>query len=205
MPFSTVAEFRTSVKSWSKRTELTDAEINDFILLFEAEFFAEARLRAMETVDAAFVVSSELTALPTGFKELRSIKSSSSPSYALELATPQYISDRFQDGQTGYPVFYVIEGDNLRVAPAPDGSYTFRIDYYKALTTISAGTVNWLLTNHPGVYLFGTLRHIPDYTGDHELAKWDARYAAAKAVLLREDAMSRRGGSQPAMRVRNVF
>lgn len=204
MPFSTTAEFRTSIKNWSKRTDLSDAEIDDFTLLFEAEFFAEARIRAMENVDTAFSVSSELTALPTGFKELRSIKNTTAPNYGLQLTTPQDLADRFQDGSTGYPVFYCIEGDNLRVGPAPDGTYTFRLDYYKALTTITGGTVNWLLTNHPGVYLFGTLRHVPDYTGDHELAKWDQRYQAAKAVMLAEDARSKRGGSQPAMRVRNV-
>lgn len=203
MPFSSTADFRTAVKSWTKRNELTDAEIDDFTLLFEAEFFGdpEVRLRAMETVDAAFAVTGRLTALPTGFLELRSIQNIGSPSFPLKLITPQSAAESFDYASTDPSVGYIIEGTNLRLEPTPT-SATLRLDYYAALTTITGGTVNWLLTNFPNVYLFGTLRYVPPYIGEDErIAMWEAWYQKARALCIAADKRSKRAGSQPFMRI----
>jgi hypothetical protein len=203
MPFSTTADFRTAIKSWSKRNEFTDPEIDDFTLLFEAEFFGdpEVRLRAMETVDAAFAVTGRLTALPTGFLELRSIQNIGSPNFPLKLITPQSAAEAFDYAGAGPAVGYIIEGTNLRLEPDP-GSATLRLDYYAALTTITGGTVNWLLTNWPNVYLFGTLRYTAPYVGnDERIPMWEAWYQKARAEVIAADRRSKRAGSQPFMRI----
>lgn len=203
MPFSTTAQFRTAIKSWSKRTEFSDAEIDDFTLLFEAEFFGdpEVRLRQMETVDAAFAVTDRLTPLPAGFLELRSIVSIGSPSYPLKLITPQSAAEAYDYATASNGLGYIIEGENLRIEPLP-GSLTLRLDYYAALTTITAGTPNWLLTNFPNCYLFGTLRYTAPYVGnDERIPMWEAWYQKARASVLAADRRSKRAGSQPFMRI----
>lgn len=203
MPFSTTAQFRTAIKSWSKRTEFSDPEIDDFTLLFEAEFFGdpEVRLRQMETVDAAFAVTDRLTPLPAGFLELRSIVSIGSPSYPLKLITPQSAAEAYDYATASNGIGYIIEGENLRIEPLP-GSLTLRLDYYAALTTITAGTPNWLLTNFPNCYLFGTLRYTAPYVGnDERIPMWEAWYQKARTSVLAADRRSKRAGSQPFMRI----
>ncbi len=203
MPFSTIAEFRTSVKAWSKRSDFTDAEIDDFTLLFEAEFFGdpEVRLRAMETVNDTFAVTGRLTALPTGFLELRSIQSVGSPSYPLKLITPQSAGEAFDYSSPGPSVGYIIEGDNLRLEPAPT-SDTLRLDYYARLATITTGTFNWLMTYWPNVYLFGVLRYTAPYVGnDERIPMWEAWYQKVRAEVIAADKRSKRSGSQPFMRI----
>lgn len=201
MPFSTTAEFRTAIKSWTKRSDFTDAEIDDFFVLFEDEIFSELRIRAMEVVDDAFAVTARLTALPTGFKELRSIQCIGSPSYPLKLITPQSAAEAFDYATSDSSVGYIIEGEYLRLEPLPS-SLTLRIDYYKALTTITGGTLNWLATNHPRLYLFGALRYTAPYIGEDErIAMWKDWYEDAKDSVVKEDNRSKRKGSQPFMRV----
>lgn len=203
MPFSTTAEFRTAIKSWSKRSDFTDAEVDDFTLLFEAEFFGdpEVRLRVMENVNAAFAVTDRLTALPTGFLELRSIVSVGSPSYPLKLITPQSAAEAYDYATSGNGLAYMIEGTNLRIEPLP-GSMTLRLDYYAALTTITGGAVNWLLTNWPNTYLFGTLRYTAPYIGnDERIEMWEAWYQKARRLVIDADKRSKRSGSQPFMRI----
>ncbi len=203
MPFTTKAELRTSIKAWSKRSDFADALLDDFILLCEADFNRRLRIRQMENVNSAFSVSSELTALPTGFLELRSIKSLSSPSYPLKLGTPQSIDEFYDAADSGMPVQYVIEGTNLRVGPAPDSTYDFRLDYYKAFDAVSGSATNWLFDNHPDVYLWGSLMQTAPYIGnDERLPMWEAKYEKALQQVKDADSRSKRGGSQSFMKIR---
>lgn len=204
MPFTTNAELRTSIKSWSKRSDFTDALCDDFIRLCEVDFNRRLRIRQMENVDSLFTVSSELTSLPTGFLELRSIKNLSAPSYPLKLGTPQSIDEYYDAADSGMPVQYVIEGTNLRVGPSPDGSYTFRLDYYKSFDGLSdSNPSNFILANFPDVYLWGSLAQTAPYIGnDERLPLWEGKYEKALLQVKEADQRSKRAGSQSFMRIR---
>jgi hypothetical protein len=183
MPFSTTAEFRTAVKSWSKRSELSDAEIDDFTRLFEAEFFGDPEIR---------------------FLELRSIQVISSPSYPLKLITPQSAAEAYNYATAANGLSYLIEGNNLRIEPLP-APITLRIGYFAALTTITGGSANWLLTNWPNAYLFGTLRYTAPYIGnDERIPMWEEWYQRTRALIIAADRKARRSGSQPGMRLRST-
>lgn len=204
MPFTSNAELRTAIKSWAKRDDFTDALCDDFIRLCEAKAFRSLRVRKMEIINAAFTVSSELTALPTGFKELRSIKNMSAPSYPLKLGTPQSIDEFYDAALTGYPAQYIIEGEMLRVGPAPSAAFTFRIGYYAAPAPLSdAAPTNWLLEDAPDAYLFGALTEAHPYVGDDQrMPLWEAKYKQVIGELTGENARAKRSGSQSFQRVR---
>lgn len=203
MPFSTKAELRTAVKAWSKRTELTDAQIDDFITLFEADINRRLRLRAMETRNSAFTISSELTALPTGFREMRYLFLNANPANPLRLISPETARDTYDYDSTGQPVAYYIEGSNLVAVPTPDASYAGVILYYKALDALTDAVTNSLFTNHPDCYLWGTLAHTAPFTGEDERTTWAGMYEGALAAVIAEDKRGRWSGSQPLMRVRS--
>lgn len=95
--------------------------------------------------------------LPTDFIALRSRWVDAS-SRRLEFMTPDLFWQSQVADEVGNPEAATIEGDWLIVGPAPDATYTARLDYYRKMTALSAdGDTNVLLTNSHEVYLYGAL------------------------------------------------
>jgi hypothetical protein len=198
----TKAGLRTSVNAWTKR-DFTDAEIDDFIVLCEAEVNRVMRLPMQETRDAAFTINSEYTALPTGFREFRSLFITNSPSHPLKPISPQAATDYFDAATSGTPLDYMVTGSNIRVFPAPDGTYTADIIYYVGFDAITNTTTNWLFDNHPDVYLWGALMQTAPYIGDDpRVSIWQGKYTDAVKAVIDEGNRTRWRGGQPMQRIR---
>lgn len=208
MALTTKAELRTSIKNWSKRNDLTDAEIDDFIRLAEIELNRVLRVPAMEVRDGAFSITSEYTALPSGFREMRSILITNASAHPLKLISPQAADEYYDYGSTGIPMGYLIGANtqgtlSLRVVPSPSGTFTADLRYYKAFDAISDSATNWLFDNHCDLYLWGSLLQLMPYIGDDERSPmWQVKYASAAKAVADEGHKTRWSGSQPAMRVR---
>ena len=84
----------------------------------------------------------------------------------------------------------------------PDGVYAVTLDYYARFAALSVTPTNWLLTNHPGIYLSGAMAELNLYLADDRVALWDQKYRAEVAALQDADDQSLRSGS--AMRVRYI-
>jgi hypothetical protein len=87
-------------------------------------------------------------------------------------------------------VVYTILDDQIQVRPIADGDYEFEIAYWEKFDSLSSTTTtNWLLTNHPDIYLFGTLLEATLYVGedDPRMQVWAERYKAAIQALQRSD------------------
>jgi hypothetical protein len=69
----------------------------------------------------------------------------------------------------GRPSYFTVVGNELQFDRVPDSEYTIQIQYYrKALPLTAANQTNEILTNHPNIYLFGTLAAIFGYALDTE-------------------------------------
>ena len=203
----TKAGLRASIKDWIRRTDLTDANCDDFIVLCEREFNRVIRVPAMEVRDSAFAISAEYTTLPTGFREMRSILITTDPSHPLKLISPQAADDFFDYATTGTPLNYELVGNagvlSLRSVPSPDGSYNADIRYFKAFTALTDSVTNYIFDNHCDIYLWGSLLQTAPYVGDDpRIPVWQAKYAAAVKAVIDEGYRSRWSGSQPMQRIR---
>ena len=158
MALNSYTNLKTAIANFLARDDLT-SEIDDFIDLTEADFNRRLRVRSMETVDTSFTVDTETEALPTGFLQARSfILTSATPDQTLELTTVFHQANTAGFERSGVPRMYSIEGSNFRFSPIPDSTYTARLTFYKAFDSInSTTTTNHILTNHPDVYLYGSL------------------------------------------------
>lgn len=175
MALTNFGELKTAVANWLERDDLT-ARILEFISLTEDSIGRELRVRAMETTDN-LTVSSQETALPTGFVQQRRLYLDNNAA-RLEYFPPEDFWIRQAKNETGTPKLYTIEGDNLVVAPSPDVSQTFKLLYFKTFTALSADSdTNWVLTNARGLYLFGALIEASMYLEDEVGAvKWSVRW-----------------------------
>lgn len=151
MSITTYAELQSAIANWLARDDLT-SYIPDFITLFEASACRKLKVRPME-LTTTLTPSSGVATLPTDYLGHRRVTWTGTPTHELLYVTPPVYSG-YTDAGSGIPTIYTIEGSNLRVAPSDDTALTF--DYYQKTAAVS-GTLNWLFTNHPDAYLFGSL------------------------------------------------
>ena len=89
------------------------------------------------------------------------------------------------------PSTFTILGDNFRFAPTPASTYTATINYYKEFDPLSStNTSNYILSNHPSIYLYGALYHAANFLGGIEprqVQQWQQQYVTALERLERND------------------
>ena len=200
MALSTYAELKTSIANWLNRSDLTSEISDDFIKLVEAEYNSKLRIRKMITSDTSFTIDSELETLPTGFLQVRDFFIvSGSAKYSLTYMSPTQMDQTKGGSTSGRPIVYTILGGNFRFAPTPDATYTATINYYKAIDALSdSTTTNYILTNHPGIYLYGSLYHAANFLGGIEPSKlqnWMQLYTTGMERLERNDREDEWSGS----------
>jgi hypothetical protein len=170
---TTYAGLKTSIASWLHRSDLT-AVIPDFVDLAESDIAQDLHVRAMETV-ATGTLTGETLAFPTGFQEARSL---SVDDNLHEYASPDLYYSSKQASSQAY--IYTIQGQNFYILNGASGD-SYQLTYSAMFAALTDATdTNWLLTNHPDVYLYGSLRRGCEYTMDDAGAqKWLLLYHAA--------------------------
>jgi hypothetical protein len=182
----------SKVGDWLDRDDL-DSQIPDFVALVEARL--NRVLRAVNSeVSALWAVSDELYSLPSDFRKLRKLHIEGSPDRPLVEMSPVAIPTMFS-GDTGTPRAYYIEGRQLGLAPPPDQSYTLRASYFQRIPPLtSAVPSNWVLSEHPDIYVWGTLMHAAYFIRDADAVDaCSALFDQAIAELQRESRLDRWG------------
>jgi hypothetical protein len=208
MALTTYTELQSSIANWLNRSDLTTEISGDFITLCEADFNAKLRIRQMEQIDP-ITINAETIELPTGFIAARSFYIlSGDTKYHLEYISPANLFKIKGASTTGLPRVYTIESDNgtesLRFAPSPDTSYTGYLQYYKAFPALSASNAsNYILANHPAIYLYGSLYHASNFLGGIEPGQqqqWLGMYQAALERCENNDRTDSYGASPTVQR-----
>ena len=210
MAISTKAELHTAVANWLNRSDLT-SRIPEFITLAESSFNRNLRTRKMLSRSTT-TTSAQYVSFPDNFLEMLNIElTSPTPPKRLIYAT-QDRSDDFRQqlkDKTGTPIYYTIEGDAIQLNPTPDTTITLQLNYYKdipALSGLADGGYNWLLTDHPDIYLYSTLMQAAPYLMDPQTgAQWDALLSRAMQELIGSDDKSRYSGGSLTMKSKYIY
>jgi hypothetical protein len=180
MSISTYSEHKSTIGDWLNRDDLVSA-IPSFIALAEAQLERALRVRQMIGRSTA-TIDTQYSAVPSDFLETKTFKiTSSAPIQPLQFATLEQMDDfDATNSAQQRPTLFTIVGNQIRVHPAPDTSYTAELVYYAKLAKLSdSNTTNWLLTSSPDVYLYGALLQSAPYLKDDErMAVWTTLYAA---------------------------
>ena len=191
MALNTYSALKTSIANWLNRSDLTSEISGDFIVLAEKDFNSKLRIRKMIT-ETTITVDAETEALPSGFLQVRDFYIlNGGTKYALKYITPAQMDQIKGSSMTGQPSTYTILGDNFRFSPLPDSTYTAYLNYYKEFDPLSdSNTSNYILTNHPAIYLYGSLYHAANFLGGiepNQAAQWEKMYQTALERLERND------------------
>ena len=200
MALTTYTELKASLADWLNRSDLTSV-IPDFISLAEAQMERQLRTRQMIVrATASFAAAAEYGTVPDDFLEVKSIKLDTNPVTSLtfqtidsldQLSNTTYLS-------SGKPLYFTVVGNQFRLLPIPDGAYTADLVYYAKLTKLSASVAtNWLLTQAPDVYLYGSLLQAAPYLQDDaRISVWSSLYTAGLDQLqVADDRGSTSGGA----------
>lgn len=203
MSISTYAELQENIKAWLNSPEI-DQSIPTFIALAEAQMQRELRHHKMMQRSEA-EIETRYFVLPSQWLETVRFNVGGDRTYRLELTS---MDDMLQLRQanadlTGRPTHFAHIGDQLEVYPTPDGTYSVELLYYEKIPALSdSNTTNWLLTDHPDVYLYGALMQAVPFLGeDSRMQVWSGLYAAAVNSVTETSRKARYSGSGMRMRI----
>jgi hypothetical protein len=189
MALANYTDLQAAIASWNfARTDLPTADI---ILLAENRLNTDLRVSQQQGTSTA-TISDEYSAVPSDFFEAISFVVDDKAITAV----PQTAIDAQASSttNTGSPDFYAIVGSQFRFYPVPDTDYDAVLTYWKKIPALTdSNTTNWLLTAWPAAYLAACNVEAALWTNDDAQAqRWEARYQAAIAPIVRQDARNRR-------------
>lgn len=198
MALANFSDLKTAIADWMHRADLASTA-PDFIRLFEAQANKQNifKTRLNYTTGTLTTAAGTATvALPSDYRQARAVVLESSPRQVLNFLSPDAAVRKYPSSASGEPKGFTVEGANLRLYPTPDAAYSITLFYYQSITALSdSNTTNWLLTNHPDVYLFGSLIKAQAYLGsDPRVAQWISLYQEAVSLLDTSDNQEQYGG-----------
>jgi hypothetical protein len=205
---STYSDLLTAIAkfAWRDDAEFT-SDTSNFVALAESRLNRELPLRVMEADTAVSIAKgSQTAALPSDFVEpialhLTTFDESTLLKPSIAGTMP------IKSGQQA-PTAWCINGVNLQVDAVCDQTHTFTFRYRKAFNLSPSSPTNWLLTNHPDVYLAASLVWGNVFMMNPEMAApWKAMLDEALEEIGWKEARSRVGtlSVDPALVSRGVY
>lgn len=193
MAIASYTDLVTKVGVYMDRDDLAD-QVPDFLSVIEPEINRRLRAVNMET-RATWLISAEEYALPTDFRKMRAIHIEGAPDRPLDEISPVSAPRRFS-GESGIPRAYWFEGRTLMLAPPPAAETAFKVVYFTRIQPLTAAdTTNWVLEEHPDIYLWGAIREAAAFIRDPDAISFaDSRFNNALEQLRQSSANDRWGG-----------
>jgi hypothetical protein len=200
MSLSTYSGLAASVADWLHRADL-GTPIVDFIALAHKQLMRDLRGHVRLMVrNASFPISGEYVAAPNDFLEFVSGYLNDST------MTPLVWGSADAAKASGTAQISLVSGpggtEDFHFEPAVS-AMTATIEYYAKLPVLSASaTTNWILDDHPDLYLYGALLQSTAYLGDDpRIGLWQAAYASALESCKAAGKRARWSGPNLQMRV----
>jgi len=187
MSIGTYAQLKTAIETWLARSGDTEISSNasDLVTLAEARLNRELKLRVSWT-DAALTgtISTSTIVLPSDFIEPQSLFLTT---YGVQTKLGTFVAGECPIRTTNsVPTAWAIDGTNLQLDSPCDVAHTFIFRYLARFALSDTATTNWLLTNHPDVYLFSALVEAESLVKDTSqkwIALWKSRADEAIASI----------------------
>lgn len=196
MALTVYSELKTSIANYLNRSDLTSV-IPDFITLAESKLNRALRLRTMQKrVSTTTTANDPFVDVPNDYLESVQFFVDSNPNAILDYVNPTEIELDNTRETTGKPKQYTIVGNEFQLNPIPDIAYTLKLTYFAKIPSLSDSNVtNYLLTNYPQLYLYGSLLEAQPYIlNDERIPVWMGLYNEAIQLINRDDEQGRYSG-----------
>jgi hypothetical protein len=183
MALATYADLQEAITAYLD-DETLNARIPDFIRLFEVKAQRVLRTSQAKNVATAQTDANGQVDVPNDFRGMVRLSVDGTP---LEYVTAETASLRNTTASNRTTYAYSIEGRTLTLVPA--SSVEISLVYYQGVPVLSdVSPTNWLLTEHPDVYLYGSLAEAEAFGfNDARLAAWRALGSDSLAQIIGSD------------------
>lgn len=161
MALGTLPGLKTGLADLLNRPDISSEALSNFVTLAESQMNRRLRCRKMVSrFYAAVPASSEFVALPDDFIGPLDMMTGGDPMRRLKYLEPDSLANvkaanRFCGGEC--TKYYSIVGNTLRFLPLPPSDMTVELVYWARVPALTdAAPTNWVLTDHPDVYLYGS-------------------------------------------------
>lgn len=193
------SQLKTDITSYMHRGDL-EPLLDGFIARAEARIYREVRALSMEAT-TQLTPTQGVSALPADFLALREISYPVSASYQKLGSVGRGLITTYR-GVTGNPLYYSIQGFDVEIAPAPDGSITFDVLYWKRFPPLSdADPENEFETINPDLFLYASLIEAATYVRDYDYLPTVVQQYQEIMQKLNSDADTTRYGEAPVIGV----
>lgn len=196
MTIANYSDLKSNVSGWLAKSNLT-AQIPTFVSLCEAKINRRIRVMDMSVRATSFTAANGYLGFPEDYGGLRYMKViSSNPEIPLRYRSPEQIHAMSFNNESGIPRVYTVVDNQFLLRPSRDGD-EIEIVYYKRVPALSdTVTTNWLLTDHPDIYLYGSLSEAEPYLrNDQRLPMWKSLFDQGLEELKDIDGMERWSGT----------
>lgn len=166
MALNNYANLKQAIERFSHRDDISNV-VDDFIDLAENKIDHELELRTNEVRSTNTAsTSSRFLSLPDSFLEMRRMSLiNGSLNFEISFQAPEQMRIK---NESGRPTYYTVTSQ-IEFDRTPDSAYTVEMSYYVRLTPLDdTNTTNDVLTNHPNLYLYGSLAELYKWARDEE-------------------------------------
>jgi hypothetical protein len=206
MPLDSFSNLKASIKRRSKRNDVSEDDLADYINQCESEFYnnpvSALRIRAMEARATASVsTSSRFLELPDRFLQMRRLKINDPYGGGKDTDVDYYTPEQMPlSGLVTIPRFFSVT-TQLEFDSVPDQEYTIEMQYIKKLEALSdTNTTNAILSDYPNIYLFGALWALFQDFIEPDMAEY--YYGKFTQAIQGANATDQAGRYGPAPRIR---
>lgn len=167
MSIANYSELQSKIALWLRpgSGSTSGLQIADFITLFESRANRELQLRVMESNEPLTATLGERAiALPAGFIEpIGFWLTDIDPREELNYCLPDQLNVTTSAHR---PQHWALDGGNIVFECPVDVAYPATFRMLKRFALSDASPTNWLLSNHPDLYLYGSLVNAAPFVRD---------------------------------------
>jgi len=192
MSLATYDDLKSAIAAWLNREDLT-ARIPDFITLCEADLRRRVVHLQGLSDSGDFTMANQSRDLPEDFNGVIALLTDNLGRPVIPYRSPD---DYFKNVSTegSLPSAYTLISGKLYVRPWGT-SATLTLIYKQKLDLVAYGP-NWLLLNHPDLYLYGSMVQAAPYiVEDERLPMWKASYEQALRAIELDGIRQSTGGA----------
>jgi len=172
MPFSNYGDLKTAITAWMDREDI-EGSADDFVTLAEAGLNRELEALEVDTTLTGTASSREIDVSAYGVRDVVALFL---VDQGREWPLLKQSDGDFPYTETaGKPTIWSMDQDTINFECPLDSAYSFRLRHTVKFDLEDDADTNWLLTNHPDVYLAASIA-------------WGAKFVADDATLQRHAA-----------------
>jgi len=207
MTITNYTTLQSTVADYLNRSDLTSI-IPTFIQLAESQINRDIRHYKMETRSTATIdAGDQYSQVPADWMETIRMIIQGTGTTVVNLISRAAMADKRagQEDMAGRPEYYAHADSQFNFYPTPDADYTAELLYFAKVPNLATNATNWLLSEAPDVYLYGSLMHSAPYLADdNRITVWAQLYSAAVMRLNDASEQSRMSGSGLTLKVRGL-